>query len=462
VRIFLQKKQIMKLKHLLILLITLLAASCKKDNETAVDPNTLIINDGGTINGTYTTGQKVVVKKGTVTLKGYTYFESGSQITIEPGTIIKSDIASKGALIIERGAKIFAEGTASLPIVFTSGKAVGERNPGDWGGIIVLGNAPTNRATEPTIEGGVGKKYGGTDPNDNSGVIKYVRIEFAGIADAPGSEINGLTLGGVGAGTTIDYVQVTYGNDDAYEFFGGTVNAKHLVAYGTADDDFDFDFGYVGKIQHAFSLRNPEFVDGGDAGNGIECDNDATGTLATPITRPNLSNFTILGPNDAANTAANHNYSLRFRRATQFVLNNSILLGHPDAGLSLESDATYNAFIDGTSQFKNNLIFASSNIFRIGSVSVAGASAANVQTKATNDGTTVLANVAAASLTNPFNLTAPNALPTSGAAALSGATFTGVQADAFFDKVAYKGAFGATNWTSGWANFNFTKGANGY
>ena len=452
----------MKLKHLFIILLSVLVVSCKKDEGTKLDPNTITINDGGMITGTYTNGQKVVVKKGTVILRGYTYFESGSQLTIEPGTIIKSDIASKGALVIERGAKIFAEGTATEPIVFTSGKAVGERMPGDWGGIIVLGNAPTNRLTEPTIEGGVGRKYGGTDPNDNSGVIKYVRIEFAGIAEAQGSEINGLTLGGVGAGTTIDYVQVTYGNDDAYEFFGGTVNAKHLIAYATADDDFDFDFGYVGKIQYGFSLRNPEFVDGGDAGNGIECDNDGTGTLATPITRPNLSNFTILGPNDAANTAANHNFACRFRRATQFILNNSIMLGHPDAGLSLESDATYSAVIDGFSQFKNNLIFASSNIFRISSVAVAGASAANIQTKATTDGTVVLANVAAASLTSPFTLTAPNALPTAGAAALTGAAFTGVQNDAFFDKVTFKGAFGTTNWATGWTNFNFTKGANGY
>jgi hypothetical protein len=454
----------MKIKQLLLIFLSVaVISSCKKnDDAPTVDANTLTITDGGMLTGTYTSGQKVLVKNGTVTLKGYTYFEAGSQLTIEPGAIIKSDVASKGALIIERNAKIIAEGTLAEPIVFTSGKPDGQRNPGDWGGIIVLGNAPTNRLTEPTIEGGVGKKYGGTNFNDNSGIIKYVRIEFAGIADAPGSEINGLTLGGVGAGTTIDYVQVTYGNDDAFELFGGTVNAKHLVAYATADDDFDFDFGYIGKIQYGFSLRNPEFVDGADAGNGIECDNDGTGTLATPTTKPNLSNFTILGPNDAANTAGNHNFSARFRRATQFILNNSILLGHPDAGLSLESDATYTAMIDGFSQFKNNLIFASTNVFKIGSVNVVGALASNVETKATADGTTVLANVTSANLTNPFNLTAPNALPTSGAAALTGASFTGIQNDSFFDKVTFKGAFGITNWTTGWTNFNFTKGANGY
>jgi hypothetical protein len=235
----------MKIKNYLFvaILATAVISSCKKD-DAPVDPNQLTVDNGGTLTGTYTTGQKVIVTGGTITLRGYTYFEGGSSLTIAPGTIIKSDVSQKGALIIERNAQIFAEGTATSPIIFTSGKAVGQRNPGDWGGIILLGNATTNRTTEPTIEGGVGKKYGGTNDADNSGIMKYVRIEFAGIADAPGSEINGLTLGAVGSGTTIDYIQVTYGNDDAYEFFGGTVNAKHLIGYATADDDFDFDFGY--------------------------------------------------------------------------------------------------------------------------------------------------------------------------------------------------------------------------
>jgi hypothetical protein len=211
-------------------------------------------------------------------------------------------------------------GTAAKPIVFTSGKAVGQRNPGDWGGIIILGKAKTNRSTEPTIEGGVGKNFGGTVDNDNSGTLKYVRIEFAGIASQPNSEINGLTLGGVGSGTTIEYVQVAYGNDDAFEIFGGTVNAKYLVAYATADDDFDFDFGYSGRIQFGVALRDPSVVDPGDAGNGIECDNDGTGTNATPATRPVLSNFTFVGPNVDNTASKNHNYANRFRRATNFVL----------------------------------------------------------------------------------------------------------------------------------------------
>ncbi|HAN66285.1 MAG TPA: hypothetical protein DCQ34_08510, partial [Chitinophagaceae bacterium] len=141
----------------------------------------------------------------------------------------------------------------------------GSRTPGDWGGIVLLGNAPTNRSTTPIIEGGINSQYGGNIPTDNSGVLKYVRIEFAGIAADPNSEINGLTLGGVGSGTTLENIQVSYGNDDAYEFFGGTVNAKNLIAFATADDDYDFDFGYTGRIQFGITLRDPQFVDGGDA-----------------------------------------------------------------------------------------------------------------------------------------------------------------------------------------------------
>ncbi|NJO24911.1 MAG: hypothetical protein HC867_02640, partial [Bacteroidia bacterium] len=137
--------------------------------------------------------------KGTYILKGYVYVTEGATLTFEAGCVIKSDITEKGALIIERGAKLIADGTAANPIVFTSGKDAGQRAPGDWGGIILLGKAPTNRPLDPApvIEGGVGRQYGGTDPLDESGIIRFVRIEWAGIAAEPGSEINGLTCGGV-------------------------------------------------------------------------------------------------------------------------------------------------------------------------------------------------------------------------------------------------------------------------
>jgi hypothetical protein len=416
----------------------------KGDIDVPVDPNANVIT--GIISSSK------FYAKGCYVLKGYVYVTEGATITFEAGCVIKSDIISKGALIIERGAKIIAQGTKDLPIVFTSGKAAGQRAAGDWGGIILLGKAPTNRPLDPapTIEGGVGRQYGGTDPLDESGILRFVRIEYAGIAAEPGSEINGLTCGGVGSGTIIENVQVSYGNDDAFEFFGGTVNAKNLIAFATADDDFDFDFGYTGKIQFAFSLRQPDFVDAGDAGNGIECDNDASGTSATPKTKPQLSNFTIVGPNNATGTAANHNYALRWRRATQFVFRNSILLGHPDAGFSIESDASLNDYVNNVSEFKNNLVFANSNLYRSGNNTIITASA--MQTKAESEGCITYTDPANIQLESFAFSTTPNPLPKTGSPALTGASFTGM--NAFFTATAYRGAFGTTNWTTGWANFN--------
>ena len=289
------------------------------------------------------------------TLKGYVYVTDGAKLIIQPGTTIISDVAEKGALCIERGAQIIAEGTATKPIIFTSGKAVGERSPGDWGGIIILGKAKTNRSSEPTIEGGIGRAFGGTNDADNSGVLKYVRIEYAGIAAMPNSEINALTLGGVGSGTIIENVQTVYANDDAFEFFGGTVNAKNLYAYATADDDFDFDFGYTGTITNGVAKRDPQFVDSGDAGNGVECDNDGTGSSAQPVTHPKLFNMVLVGPN-VSTALSNHNLGLRFRRATQFTMKNSVVWGWMKGGLSLESNETAQFVKDGISVFEGNSV----------------------------------------------------------------------------------------------------------
>ena len=289
------------------------------------------------------------------TLKGYVYVTDGAKLIIQPGTTIISDVAEKGALCIERGAQIIAEGTATKPIIFTSGKAVGERSPGDWGGIIILGKAKTNRSSEPTIEGGIGRAFGGTNDADNSGVLKYVRIEYAGIAAMPNSEINALTLGGVGSGTIIENVQTVYANDDAFEFFGGTVNAKNLYAYATADDDFDFDFGYTGTITNGVAKRDPQFVDSGDAGNGVECDNDGTGSSAQPTTHPKLFNMILIGPNTSS-ALSNHNLGLRFRRATQFTMKNSVIWGWMKGGLSLESNETAQFVKDGVSAFEGNSV----------------------------------------------------------------------------------------------------------
>jgi hypothetical protein len=340
------------MRKLLLLFAILGLVSCQKelggDDEPINTPLSTTLT--GNINTTTTlTADKVW------TLKGYVYVTDGAKLIIQPGTTIISDISEKGALCIERGAQIIAEGTQAKPIVFTSGKAVGERTPGDWGGIVILGRAKTNRTSEPIIEGGIGRPFGGTNDADNSGVLKYVRIEYAGIAALPNSEINALTLGGVGSGTIIENVQTIYANDDAFEFFGGTVNGKNLYAYATADDDFDFDFGYTGTITNGVAKRDPQFVDSGDSGNGIECDNDGTGSGAQPVTHPKLLNMILIGPN-VSTALSNHNVGLRFRRGTQFTMKNSIVWGWMKGGLSLESNETAQWVKDGTSVFENNSI----------------------------------------------------------------------------------------------------------
>jgi hypothetical protein len=340
------------MRKLLVLFAILGLVSCQKelggDDEPINTPLSTTLT--GNINTTTTlTADKVW------TLKGYVYVTDGAKLIIQPGTKIISDISEKGALCIERGAQIIAEGTASKPIVFTSGKPDGSKEPGDWGGIVILGRAKTNRTSEPIIEGGIGRAFGGTNDADNSGVLKYVRIEYAGIAAMPNSEINALTLGGVGSGTIIENVQTIYANDDAFEFFGGTVSPKNLYAFATADDDFDFDFGYTGTITNGVAKRDPQFVDSGDAGNGVECDNDGTGSGAQPVTHPKLLNMILIGPN-VSTALSNHNVGLRFRRGTQFTMKNSIVWGWMKGGLSLESNETAQFVKDGTSVFENNSI----------------------------------------------------------------------------------------------------------
>jgi len=300
------------MKKLLILLAIIGLFSCTKElggNEGPINVPTSTTLSGNINTTTTLTSDKVW------TLKGYVYVTDGAKLIIQPGTTIISDIAEKGALCIERGAQIIAEGTISKPIIFTSGKPAGEKTPGDWGGIVILGRAKTNRTSEPTIEGGIGRPYGGTNDADNSGILKYVRIEYAGVAALPNSEINALTLGGVGSGTIIENVQTIYANDDAFEFFGGTVSPKNLYAFATADDDFDFDFGYTGTVTNSVAKRDPQFVDNGDAGNGVECDNDGTGSMK-----------------------------------------NSIIWGWMKGGLSLESNETAQFVKDGTSVFENNSV----------------------------------------------------------------------------------------------------------
>jgi hypothetical protein len=280
---------------------------------------------------------------GVVLLQNKIYVKNNATLTIAPGTIIRGDKVTQGTLIITRGAKLNAQGTVSQPIVFTSNEAVGNRNEGDWGGVVLLGLARNNQpGGVANIEGIVATtdtQYGGAFDNDNSGTIKYVRIEFAGIALEPNKEVNGITFGSVGSATTVDYVQVSHSGDDSFEWFGGTVNCKHIIAYRGLDDDFDTDFGYRGKVQFALSIRDKDVSDAPGDSNSFECDNDANGTTATPKTRPIFSNVTLVGPkgNGSITLPVGEKFekAFRLRRNSAVSVLNSLVTGW-EKGLSIE------------------------------------------------------------------------------------------------------------------------------
>lgn len=400
-------------------------------------------------------------------LNGWVYVKAGATLTIEPGTIIKGDFASKGALIIERDAKIYANGTAEMPIVFTSQKSVGQRSYGDWGGLILCGrasvNAPANAGNgtaqgEAIIEGGVGSIYGGAGtPNDNdsSGVLRYVRIEYPGVAFQPNSEINGLTLGGVGRKTVIENIQVSYSGDDSYEMFGGTVNLKNIIAYRGWDDDFDTDFGYTGNVQFALAVRDPNIADASGS-NGFESDNDGSGTGNTPITNPRFSNVTHVGPL-AFSSTINSLYSraLHLRRNTRTSVFNSVFIGYPK-GLFIESTSTQTNANNGDLRFKNSVLVQMTDTLLALSSGANTTTGFNITSFYNTAGfsNSTLNNVTDAVFTN-VSLTDPDFTLSSFSPLNTGAAFTDSYiSGSWFQQVSYRGAFGATDWTDCWAEFD--------
>lgn len=388
-------------------------------------------------------------------LKGFVRVQSGAVVTIEPGTKIYGENSSQGSFIVKPGGKVIAEGTEFAPIVFTSefAKPGSSITParGDWGGVILLGNAPINVSGGTASIEGPGDTYGGNDPDDNSGVLKYVRIEYAGIAFSPNNEINGLTFGGVGRGTTIDYVQVSWANDDSFEWFGGTVNCKHLIAYQGLDDDFDTDFGFSGKLQFLLGIRDKEIADVSGS-NGFESDNDGSGSVKTPRTSPTWYNVTLIGPKETKSTTVNSNYKrgMHLRRSSQNKIFNALVLGWP-TGLLLDGKTTAADAIAGSWWMKNSII--------------AGSSSKALDTTASNpalnisdwftvtNSSRVLAENTDAGLVNPFGTSGFNPTPKPGSVVFTGAAVP--PADGFFDPSAnYVGAFGTQNWTANWSTLN--------
>jgi hypothetical protein len=411
-------------------------------------------------------------------LNGFCRVQDGKVLTIEPGTLVIGDRETKGTLIIQRGGKIMADGTASEPIIMTSERAPGLREPGDWGGLVICGKARNNQGNDVQLEGGYGAIHGGNDDNDNSGVLRYVQINYAGIPINPNEEVNSLTMGSVGRGTVIEYVQCAYGLDDAFEWFGGTVNCKYLVAYRCLDDDMDVDFGFSGNVQFALVIRGASMADQSGS-NAFEVDNNGSGATVEPFTSVTFSNVTVVGPKKTRETAISLQYqnAMHLRRSNKIKIHNSFFTGFPN-GL----------FIDGS----NTVAFAQANDLRVRNIVLAGVehwggngygSAGTVFTgapangeqhpnnprgvvvKTTDTGWDVEAWFKTSGWGNQmlekwqdagidaslFDSGTPKVTPNAGSILLSGASFSGLSG---MENVQFIGAFGTSDWTQGWVDWN--------
>ncbi len=422
--------------------------------------------DSTTLSGASITGAVTLNAHTTYIMKGFNYVRNGGVLVIEPGALILGDKPTTGTLIVERGGKIYANGSVDKPITFTSRFAPGARAPGDWGGVILLGRSGINTSAgldSAQIEGfppGQGPWYGGQPiiQDDSSGVMRYVRLEYPGVnlTGISGNEINGLTMGGIGSRTVLEYIQVSYSGDDAFEFFGGTVNAKYLIAFGTIDDDFDCDNGHRGHIQFGLAVRDSTKYDVSGSHNfEIDNNNNNPSNYNNPRTRTIFSNITAIGPNTNTNSLFLRNAHLR--RNMLASIYNSIIMAYP-VGIRFDGSGVGNASQGDTIQLRN-LIFSGHNKIA-DSTGTTFSPTPWLQTALFQN--RIYPNNGDVQLNNPFNIyplppvPANNIsywMPNGGSPALTGSNFTNPNLSGF-EVTTFVGAFGSTNWTAGWANFN--------
>lgn len=455
---------------LLALALSIGITSCKKDEEDPTpDPAPAGIVE---LSGNLSTQTLSADKK--YLLKGQVFVGAGQTLNIEPGTVIFGEKRTRGTLIIDRGGRINAAGLPDKPIVFTSNQGVGERDRGDWGGILILGNANVNQPN-PAIEGITPEKNFGTMGSDgadgeSSGTFTYVRVEFAGIELTPNNETNSVTMGGVGRGTDMHHVQASFGGDDGFEWFGGTINAKYLISHAMWDDDFDADFGWSGNVQFGLAVRYAGYADQSGS-NGFECDNGPNDTDVEPYTTGTFSNFTILGPVKSGTTATNLNFqhSIDLRRRTAVSIFNSFFAGFP-RGFRMNQPSVLAQYQGGRGVLANNLLIApAAALFAAGS----GVDVNDVQAyfEAEN---TAIGRANSDSLSNELGINPDwyygsrrsDAYPAdpdfrvTGGQLSSGASFTNAKFNethrsSFFDKtITYRGAFGNQDWTNTWTEFS--------
>ncbi|MBL7868304.1 MAG: hypothetical protein JNM71_09810 [Flavobacterium lindanitolerans] len=311
------KKSLFKAFSMALLASAAVLTSCSSDDGNNNGPSSTFVLDANNFKGTINDGE-VVLKTGvTYKLSGKLVVANGAKLTIEPGAIIEATARPDNStediryIAVAQGGQIFVNGTATNPVVMTSSV----KSPGKWGGLVICGKAPINKGATASAEVS-DLTYGGTLANDNSGSIRYLRIEYSGYAYNSEKEFNGLSLFGVGSGTTIEYVQVHEGADDGIEFFGGTVNTKYLISTSNEDDSFDWTEGWNGTNENWYGKLGL-----GRGNRGIEADNNSNNHLATPIANPNIKNLTLIG----LGAQGSESQALKLRVGTKGQFDNLVL-----------------------------------------------------------------------------------------------------------------------------------------
>lgn len=390
--------------------VSLFATSCSSDEDPVNNPgdggeDSYVLDSDITENVTLETGK-------TYTLNGGVHVKSGATLTIQPGvTIVAQHDETVDYILIEQGAKIDAQGTAAQPIVMTSEK----KEAGAWGGLHICGYAHTNNGSGKSEIGNA--PYGGNNDADNSGTLKYIRLEYTGYAFDEEHEANGVSFYGVGNGTTVEHLQAYQGSDDGFEFFGGSVNVKYMVVTSCSDDSFDWTEGWNGKAQFLVAYQEGESSLGYACDCLMECDNNGTNNAATPVAHPTIANATLIGNGGDAQ-------GVRLRAGTQVELYNTIITGKGKP-LTVETNETENALKDGTSKLEY--------------VAISGELSSKQGIYTNADFAQATGN-----LTNQeFSWTGKYVGTLDGGKDLS--------ADSFFTKTDYKGAVkSGDDWTSGW------------
>ncbi len=439
----------------------LLAAGCGTETEeippaqlgTCMGQTASVIRGAITTDTTFTADKRYI-------LSGRVDVTNKATLTIKPGTILCGDadqlMMNVSYLNIDLDAKLIADGTKDQPIVFTSSRPVGQRRPQDWGGIVLRGHAPINnppdsgKGPETTCisaeaNAGMYGPCGTIRPTDSSGVLRYVRIEFAGREFAPDKELNSLSLYAVGSGTTLDYIQVHRGSDDGIEFFGGTANLSHAVSSACQDDAFDWEFGWVGKGQFWVAMQDLNI-----GNNGFEADNNRMNAALEPHSNPMISNVTLLGLGQGVVPGgSDKRQGIALRSGVNAKLSNMIVSGFSDVGVFFE-EATIAQALAGKVSLTQSLFWQNGKTGEsrnISDVTLVGATSFDVRAWVMGQPGNLEADPM---LVDPFNPTAPKLTLKPGSPALTGGT---PPSDSFFQPVTHIGALGTDDWTAGWTSF---------